>query len=152
MDSPASPLAAPLVLELRPSPTLLLFLIGIHAGAWACLGAMEWPPGPKWLLGLVVALHLLGSGRRSLLRGPGAVTAVALDARNRWSLRLDSALWVAARLRPGGFVQAWLTVLVLRLESGEARALILLADNCDPAGFRRLRVRLRHARSTPDSG
>ena len=71
------------------------------------------------------------------------VDAVLLDANDNWHLTLADGSVMTARLLGQPFVTAWLTVLRFLLQDGRARTVVMLSDNADADGFRRLRVRLR---------
>ena len=137
--------ATPLSLELKPSRTLFRILTLMHLGAAGMLFATSLP---GWTTACVLVL-VLGSymslvARHALLRVPGSVRWLRWDKGNHWRVCALNGNEYSASLRPDSFVSPWLTVLLLRPESGgRLRNVVLLPDMLDAEAFRHLRVRLR---------
>ncbi len=137
--------ATPLRLELKPSRTLFWLLTFSHLGAAGLLSTMSLPFWVKAFLGMsVLVSYLWLVGRHALLRHPGAAVSLLWPRGDHWQVQSRNGAQVSALLSPESFVHPWLTVLLLKPESGgRARNVVLLPDMLDAEAFRRLRVRLR---------
>ncbi len=137
--------AAPLYLELGRSRLLALYLILIHLLAMGSALALPLPLLYRALLAGAVALHgaWLWWGRGpSVIRSAGVGLAVVGPA--DWRLR-EGGAWRAATPAAEGFVSRGFMVLVLRLEDGGQRRLLILPDMLDRESFSRLRAARRVA-------
>lgn len=134
----------PIHVLLRPSVRAPRVLGALHAAA-ACAVVSAWP-WSGWLAGLLGAMALSGWHAACAARGgaPDAVQALLLDSGDGWRVTLRSGAVHEARLAGEPFVTSALTVVALRLDTGAIRRVVLHADNCDRAAWRRLRVRLLH--------
>ena len=137
--------ATPLRLELKPSRTLFWLLTFSHLGAAGLMPTMSLPIWASAFLGLsVAASYLWLMASHALKRHPGAVVSLLWPSGIQWQVRSRNGQEVSAQLSPESFVRPWLTVLLLRPETGgRARNVVLLPDMVDAEAFRRLRVRLR---------
>ena len=137
--------ATPLSLDVQPSKILFWVLTLTHAGAAAALSALSLP---GWttacLAAAVLASYLWLTARHALLWHPRSVRRLRWGSGQRWQVGLRDGRELSATLRMDSFVRPWLTVLLLRPESGgPVRNVVLLPDMLEAEAFRRLRVRLR---------
>lgn len=129
--------------DLRPSPALVRWSAGLHAGgalvALAC--AL-----PGWVQAVLLAL-LLGShlrlARQDRRLGGDAVCALVLDPAGAWQVATRRRPLTPATLKAPALLHPRVAVLEFVLADGRRRAAVLLSDNCDPEAFRLLRARLR---------
>ncbi len=137
--------ATPLRLELKPSRTLFWLLTFSHLGAAGLLPTMGLPVwATAGLVASVLVSYLWLVARHALMRHPGATVSLLWPSGTQWHVRSRNGAEVSAQLSPESFVRPWLTVLLLRPETGgRPRNVVLLADMLDAEAFRRLRVRLR---------
>jgi hypothetical protein len=133
-----------LMLQLGSSRLLGIHVALTHALACAviCWSAFYEP----FLLSLL--LPLVVSARRSWVlqvsrTAPAAIRSLESLADGEWRLIDRKGRVVTARLAPQNFVAPWMTILTFRLGRFRRRHIVLLRDNCDLDGVRRLRVRLR---------
>lgn len=133
------------MLELGPSPVLVLVLAALHAGGG--LIALTLPLAWIWrvaLLGAVGASLYRALALHGVRRAPGAVVALAFGDEARCALyRRGAGRWEAGRVVDCR-VQARLVLLVVRSdERRRASRVVIPADAVAPEPFRRLRARLR---------
>jgi hypothetical protein len=128
-----------LTLDIRPSPTLLLFSAAIHCSAAVAVALLAVPAtvmAGLWLALAASCLHavlVLGRrcSRRIVLRGEGDAEITAGDD-----------IPMTFTIGPGTVAMPWLTVLHLRNE-GRRMFVPLAPDSMDRDAFRALRVWLR---------
>ncbi len=137
--------ATPLRLELKPSRTLFWLLTFSHLGAAGLLWTTNLPVWATACLGVsVLVSYLWLVARHALLCHPAAAVCLLWPSGIQWQVRSRNGEEASALLSPESFVRPWLTVLLLRPETGGgARNVVLLPDMLDAEAFRRLRVRLR---------
>jgi hypothetical protein len=85
----------------------------------------------------------------ALHRGTGAVRSITLTPGHILVACMGDGRLVAGDVRPSTCVGAWVTCIVWRPDGARrSRTILLLPDMVPQDGFRRLRVRLRYARSS----
>lgn len=129
---------APLRLELRPSRSLRLWLIAVHATAM-----LSTPLLPRWpgVALLLVAAASAGAAWRRCRRAPPRLLWRGDGSWERATDGGDETLRLARR----PVVHPRLVVIPLRpVGGGRIRHVVVLPDMLDAAPFRRLRVRLRY--------
>ncbi len=138
-------------IRVRPgsSRQLGLGLALAHLGALPVLWSLTWPWWARLAWTAAVLASLCWSWSWHVLHRGDAVVEVLFKPEGEWWITTAKQASCLGTLLPGGVVQPWLTVLVFRLADGRRRAVVLLADNVDPDGFRRLRVQLRYPRERP---
>jgi len=132
-----------LLLAVGPSRLLSLAIVAAYGAATLATLLAGIPPVARWLL---VGILLADGGRalrRHGLRSGDTVREIRLRGDGRLRIRAVDGTLADCTLLPGGLIADWLTVLPLRTKAGHRYTAILVADNVDPAEFRRLRVRLR---------
>ncbi|MGQ0654666.1 MAG: protein YgfX [Betaproteobacteria bacterium] len=124
-------------LELRPSPWLAVVIVAAHGAAAVCAALAV--PGPAgWALGgALFALGLATAWSRALLRAPGSVRALEIDA-PALVLHLTDGGSLRAEPSPRRYVSRWF--VTLSLLPPVRRTLLVPADMLAPAEFRRLRL------------
>lgn len=140
-DGPAVPVAE---LALGRSRTLLLLVVSGHVLAAAAVWLAALPPGFAFAASVVLLCSTVVHARRHAgLPPPQAIVALVVDdAGAVRALRRDGGC-EEGRILPSTFVAPWLTILRFRAGGHAfARSVLLTADNCEPAAFRRLRVAL----------
>ncbi|HHM05185.1 MAG TPA: hypothetical protein ENJ19_05525 [Gammaproteobacteria bacterium] len=144
----SSPLSAPLYLERRASPVLAGLILLSHVSALLALGPLSLPGwGKLALAGAVLGAMVQGWRRQACPGGAGAVTKLVWRAEGGWVLVFGDGREEAAVLRLDCFVHPLLTVLRFVTAGGRRINVVLPRDGLDEDGARRLRVRLRLARS-----
>jgi len=132
---------APLRLELRPSRSLRLWLIAVHAAVMLAV-----PLLPRWP-GLAVLFAAGASAGVAWCRRRQATPQLLWRGDGRWEAAAGGA-GGTLRLARRPFVHARLVVIPLcPVEGGRTRHVLILPDMLDAATFRRLRVRLRYGRT-----
>ncbi|MFT3789655.1 MAG: hypothetical protein QM741_00965 [Rudaea sp.] len=129
--------------DYRPSRTLWLATLAIAVLALAAIALCGLPAWSKFALVVATAIYATHSLRT--LSAPG-FTRVTWHSAGHWRLR-DAAGSERVGELVHGVVLGALIVLVLRIDTKRATALVLLPDNCDAETRRRLRVRLARAGS-----
>jgi hypothetical protein len=126
-------------LELRPSRALAAALGLVHAAGAACVLAVAGAGAAGTALAvLLLALGWATIRDRALLRGPGAVRALELDADAAAALDLADGRRLAGRAGERRHVsRLWVT---LPLRGAPQRTLLVAADMLAPAAFRQLRL------------
>ncbi|UGQ44593.1 protein YgfX [Massilia endophytica] len=126
--------AIALSLVIRASPRLRL----LRAGFGLTLAAGGLVQLPSWPGGVLLACALT-----TLLALCRPVKPVGIDISGVGRIRLTvyQQQGVAVRLLPGSTFWPWL--MLLRLEGGRIRWLLVLPDSVAPDGFRRLALALR---------
>lgn len=139
MSSPGY--AAPLRLDLRPSPVLAAALISSHGGALALLATVPLPGWAAAALAVLVAASLLRAlARHALLWGREAVTGLVWEGDGAWTLVTRAGSQSPCHLSADSYVGPRLTVL--NFTGPRRRSVLVLPDRVAQEGFRRLRVRL----------
>jgi hypothetical protein len=124
-------------LELAPSVPLAIALMGAHAAAAACLGAVL--PGAAGL-GAAALLVLAGAAsarKHALLRGRAAVRLLELGG-DQLEVQLASGETFPAELAGRRYVGRHMVVLVLRRPV--RRTILVTRDMAGAQLFRRLRI------------
>jgi len=133
----------PLLLELQPSPVVLLVLGVVYA-----LTALVWLWVPLDWPGRLALFSLLGGHFVFLYRlhvkplQRVAVQALRWDAVRGWRLRCHRGEWLPAQLLTPAFVSYRLVAVRFRVGRFSTRTVVVVADRLDEDLFRRLRVRL----------
>ncbi len=137
--------ATPLSLDVQPSRILFSVLTLTHAGAAGALSVISLPGWATACLAVaVLASYLWLTARHALLWHPRSVRRLRWGDGRRWQVGSRDGQELSATLRADSFVRPWLTVLLLKPETGGlVRNVVLLPDMLDAEAFRRLRVRLR---------
>ncbi len=132
-------------LTLRPSRRLAAILILAHAATGGLLLAL---PLPSWLTA-AASLMLLASAvwcvhRYAMLRGPGAITALAFSDRETIRLTLRDGSTHTGHVLGSSTVGTTLAILNIALAGKRLPVhVVLLGDSLAAEDFRRLRVWLR---------
>lgn len=146
------PAPVKLRIAIGPSRTLAAVLGIAHMAALVVTVVVALPTWVKFL----IAMELVTSGTWSILRlalqrGPSAIVELEVEAGGRISCRTRDGRWREGEVLSSSFVSPWLTVLNLRVAGAiRARHLVILPDNVEKDGFRRLRVLLRWSRLAPE--
>ena len=135
---------APLHIQPGVSRRLVAFLVVIHA---AGAGVVVLMPGMPWwgrlLLLFGVSVSCWHYWRLHVSRQhPKAVLETTFYSIDNWRVHTRGGSQFAV-LADSSFLQPWLCVLNLRLQSGALHSLILLPDNTPASVLRRLRVRVK---------
>ena len=139
--------ATPLVIDLRSSRWLAVYLCATYASA---AGALMSLPIAGLYQGIALAAlagigivswrtHILRCTRRAIIR-------MVWQADGSWSLEQRDGSCIAARLLPSSFLHPVLMVLNFTHSKWRHRHVVLMPDAADAAQLRRLRVRLRLSR------
>ena len=136
---------APIHLTLRPSRTLGLILLSIHAAAMTVLLPLMAPLWGKLLLAAAILISLTQNLRRHvLLVRPQSIIQLVWQRTGEWSLMRRDGVVQEAQLLPSTFVHHRLMVLNFRLRQPWRRPSVVLFDDAASATtLRHLRVRLR---------
>lgn len=111
-----------------------------------CLALVVAAYAPVWqTMLLLLVMGVLALDLQRLLQAAPAryVTAVILDAEDRWQLLTADGATHAVSLAPRVFCTPWLITLSLRRADGRLQHLVLTSNAVDAQAHRRLRVRLR---------
>lgn len=134
--------SAPLHLDLRRSPRLVLLICMCHGGAAALAAVL---PVPAWTVGALAAAVLVSAtaavARHALQLHPRAVRAVISRDAGEWLLVDCDGLCRRASLSSDSYVHPWITIL--NFTGGRRCTVLVLPDRVDREAYRRLRVRLR---------
>ncbi|MBS0338230.1 MAG: hypothetical protein JSS40_15775 [Proteobacteria bacterium] len=126
--------------ELRASPYLALFTLGVHGGAAAILLALLPPPaglGGAFLLAILAGFSVR---RQALLWAPEAPVGLELGRDASLLVRLRDGTELHGKASGRRYVNRWLVVLDL-VRPGAKRRTILVAGDMLPAGeFRHMRL------------
>jgi len=142
-------LTHPLVIELRPSRRLLVFLVVAHVAAiLAAIAGL--PVIPAAILSAALALSLLGQLQVARLARPGSVRALHVAADGQVQIRDPNGGWHGVVLAGHAFATAWLVILPLDAPSGGRHTVVLLADSAAGDDLRRLRVWLQWGQKARD--
>jgi hypothetical protein len=134
----------PLVLELRRSRYLIVYLLLIHGIALlALLFPLRMPLIVQTGLFMLVCASLIVSLYRCNYR---THTRIVQDPQGEWRLLCDDGKDIPASLRPDSYIAVGLCILRFRFEGGGKRNYIILPDMLDADTLRQLRVRLRQGR------
>ena len=133
----------PISLGLRRSKLLVFLLVFLHAVAAVGVGVLPWALVWRGLL-----LVLVGGSLAVSLRSSG-IAGLCLAARDRLECVLADGRRVPVRVLPDSTVYSWMIILRLRLDTGRARALVLMPDQATRDELRCLRLWLRW-QSQPD--
>ena len=133
----------PVELTVQRSALLLRAYSVAHGLACGAVVLCYPPSFPRSLL-LFALLVNAARGICAYWRPPtDAIVALKLDTRAAWQVRLRDGRTLSADLMGRPWVTAPITALSLRTSDRRARHVLLLADNTDADGLRRLRVQLR---------
>ena len=132
----------------RPSRRLLALYLGVSGLALLALSLADLPFWARLAGLLLCAGHAWRTlPRHLLLRDPRAFTALRHDDHG-WQLHSAAEGWVAVQLLPGSLVLPAAVLLQFRRPGQRlARSLCVPADSLDAEPHRRLRVRLKFART-----
>ena len=130
----------PLRLQLKASPTYLVFLAGGHILAGVAVCFLPWPGAVRAGILLLLGMLLLRLWQVASRRLP----TLLLRADGRVELHLSGTQVVPAHVGQDSVVWPWLVVLHLEMEQGGRRAWVLFPDGLVGAdAHRQLRVWLR---------
>ena len=132
----------PLVIELRPSRRLLVFLVVAHVAA-ILAGIAGLPAIPATFVSAALVLSLLGQLQVARLGRSGSVKALQIAADGQVQIRDPKGGWHRVLLAGHAFATAWLVILPLDAPSGGRHTVVLLADSAAGDDLRRLRVWLQ---------
>lgn len=132
----------PLVIELRPSRSLVAFLLAGHIVAIIAT-ASGLPALPAVMVSAALGLSLLGQLQSALLRRAGSIKALHIAADGLVRYRDRKGDWHRAELGDHAYASPWLVVLPLTDQSGTQRHAVLLADSAGKDDLRRLRAWLQ---------
>jgi toxin CptA len=138
----------PARVRLRPSPSLIALLCGMHTLAAAVLVPIQLPLPAKLALLVAIAASLArGILRHGMLRSACAIKAVEARDCARAAILTADGTWREVDILSTSYVSGSIAVLNLR-EAGRrlARHVVLVPDNVDAEEFRQLRVVLRWSR------
>ena len=136
-------LSMPVLLELRRSRTLALWLAAVHGGGVIAVWGSALPPAVAGVLSVFAAASFVRGLRLHALRSaPDAVVRVALEPELGVGFPDGRTCRAALRARP--FLHPRL--VVLRLDSDPGRIVVLVPPDAlaAPAAHKTLRSRLRH--------
>jgi toxin CptA len=141
--------AAPLYLNRYPSHTLVVYLAAIYGGTLALLPWLALPWGLMVFLNIAIFTGFYFSlHNQALLSSPRAIVQITWDSQSVWLLHQRNGIEYVGKLLSGYFVGPRLVVLSFVVGIWWRRKnVVLLSDNVDSEALRRLRVRLRIARS-----
>ena len=140
------PAAPPLHLDLKPSRSLVIALLLVHALALAAAGIGL----AGWTLYLAFAAILASLGTslsRALLRAARQPISLELNEDGRVSWRNRAGIWREGSLGRSHFVSAVFAIVELETPPAGTKSVVLAADSMPPEDFRRLRAWLRWRRS-----
>lgn len=133
----------PIFLAVSASRWLAIAMRGAHLAAFVSVYFSV----PMSLPGVLALVAVVANGVRveRALTLPAAqdIVSVLLSSGDAWTLILRDGRQYDAMLVRAIVLGSALTSCAVRLEDGRMRYLALLADNCEAAARRRLRVRLR---------
>ncbi len=118
-----------------------------YGGAMMVILPLDLPGWIKFLLEIIVSADWVRAFRWHVQHQGDAITGFILQPEGEWIVTTAKRGDSRGRLAQDSVVLSWLTVLVFRLEDGRRCAAVVLPDNVDREGFRRLRVRLRYPRA-----
>lgn len=139
-------------MTLRPSRRLAAILIVAHAATCGLLLALSLPP---WLTAAGGVMLLVSAfcvvHRYALLRGPGAILALAFSNRETVGLTLRDGSTLDGRVLGSSTVGTTLTILNIALAGKRLPVhVVLMGDSLAAEEFRRLRIWLRWGPQTQD--
>ncbi len=135
----------PLILRIRPSAWLAVALALVHGGALVCAGVFIAHPGVAGALAAAIAFSLVFHVRRhALLLERNAIIELTLRGGARCEVTLRNGVALAGTIEGSTFVAPWLTVVNVRTDAGQRRAIVLMPDSAPAEERRRVRVWLRH--------
>ena len=136
--------ASPWLVEVSPSSRLTLAIVAGHAlGAGAVMAAQGPAPVTLVLLSAILASTVFQLARLARLWLPHSFVRLELAWNGRLQLGQRDGSERSGWLLPSTVVDSRLTVVRFRLDGQRfPRSVLLLADNCAPEAFRRLRVGL----------
>lgn len=139
------PSRPPIHIGIRPSRTLALVVLGIHAATLVVIAPLELPLPAKALLSVAVIASLVQNLYQYVfLRSPRSIVQMVWETDGEWMLMQRNGQVFAALLLPSSFVHHRMLVLNFRLRSRHRRpAVVLFDDAVGRSTLRRLRVRLR---------
>ncbi len=123
--------------ELRPSFPLAAAIVLAHAAAAASAYASVGGASGVLLSAALLGLGLAAAWSRALLRSPGSVRAIEVDA-DAVTLELADRARLSAELGERRYVSRWLVTLPVRRPS--RRTVLVTRGMLDEPSFRRLRL------------
>ena len=135
----------PIHITLRPSRTLALVVLSLHAAALTVIPPLLAPLWAKLLLSGAIVISLVQNLRRHvMLKHPRSITQLVWQRSGEWSLMQRNGVVEEAQLLPSTFVHPRLVILNFRLENPWRRPSVTLFEDATSANtLRHLRVRLR---------
>ncbi|MDE2148430.1 MAG: hypothetical protein KGJ55_01095 [Gammaproteobacteria bacterium] len=148
MNLPAPAAPAPLLLELRPRPSMrgLRGLMWLHAVPAAGIPLLVIDGIPALVLAAGIAASWLYCRRHAAFGfGATAITGLRLYADGSWQIA-DARGWSAARLMSGSVLFGVWPMLCFVLNDGRRRCRVLVGDELETGALRRLRAQLLQLR------
>lgn len=143
--------AAPLALEIAPSPRFALALACAHGGAAAVAMLLPLPYEWLWVVTVFILVHgAYAIWRHALLRSASSVVRVLWDTQDQWMLTRRDGVAFSAQLLPGSYLHPRLTVLNFKVARWRRASVVIVPSRVAVEGFRQLRVRLMLASSLPE--
>lgn len=131
-----------MIIELRPSRSLIFFLVFGHVVAcFAALTGLELAAAA--VITGALAVSLWGQLQIIRLKTPGAVLALRITSEKNVEYRDVSGTWHVSKPVGQGYATPLLMILSLRNESGSRRRVILFGDSAGKEDLRRLRSWMR---------
>lgn len=137
-------------IDLAPQPSLRApqLLFWLHAAVLLLALVALRPGAPMAALAAAVAASWFWTRRHAVFGyGPRTLTRLTWHATGGWTLQEAGGAQFEAELQGSSLVHDALLVLNFRLKDGGRRSRALLGDDLDEELLRRLRARLRLARS-----
>jgi toxin CptA len=131
--------------ELKPSRYIAAALTAAHIVALVTILPLDLPVTAKVMCAVLIVVSLAHAiARHALLWSRRALTAVELREKGEVAVQTRDGEWHDARILGTSYVSPALSAINLRMADARlARHILVVADNCDPEQFRRLRVCLR---------
>jgi toxin CptA len=128
-----------------PSVLIAIAVSIVHVGAAAVLWLVPVPVLGKAVFTVAIAVSLINfMARDAALHASRSIVALELGERGEIACQTRKGTWLDCELLGSSYVSPGMTIVNLRLRGwGRYRRVILVPDNVDPEGFRRLRIWLR---------
>jgi len=140
--------------SLKPSRQLAAVVMAAHVAAAMTLLPLDVPVWAKLAVTLLIAASLGHTLRRHALLANGAsITALEVRENDSGAIQTRGEDWQEARILGTSYVSPLLTVVNMRVTGCRlAYHILIVPDNVDAEGFRRLRVLLRWGYRKADLG